>query len=344
MNTIEKYPFLGIVIDGSGPSAIAHIGAIQHLHQKNILGNLTHFIGSNFGAIIAMALTCNATPDYLYHEIALKDFNLLLDGGCKLSNIYRTVTDFGIYKNTYITQWCEKILNDLIGNSDITFTQLYLQTTKFLEITVTDYLLGSIYVNHLTHPNEMVKTWVTRSCLTSLLFTSDVGNVIQHAVDKNYNLTSNITKHLYADGALLDGYPIHRFDNILPSRRVIGLKLTTSKNLNQIQNSFINDNTPSNILELFPIIASMLRDQLLKIHLNTKDWKRTIAIDIGTISSNNYNLSSTDRKFLLNQGNICTENYINNYNKIVTLVCDDGSDTSDTSNTTDTSDDNCICR
>jgi hypothetical protein len=45
-----------------------------------------------------------------------------------------------------------------------------------------------------------------------------------------------------------------------------------------------------------------LRDQALRLHVSEGDWDRTIPVDVGTISSVDFNLTSDDKNFLISRG------------------------------------------
>ena len=116
--------------------------------------------------------------------------------------------------------------------------------------------------------------------------------------------------YLYIDGGLFLNYPIKVFDESSDSDdninlKTLGLKTITSDEILDEYNEIIN---LKGYAEEF--IHGMY-DVIQKLHIKKDDWKRTIKINTGNLSSMNFNLSDKDKEWLITQGKIATKEFLN---------------------------------
>lgn len=302
----------GMVFEGGGPSGVAHVGAVQVFKDKGFLDNVHHFVGSSAGAIMAGALACNATPEQLHNILFNTDFNQFKDHSrCVLSDIRGFIKNYGWYHSDRLHEWYGEVLSELHVNPDITFNDVYEQYGNYLQITVTNVNSGeTIYLDHTTDPDMKIRLAVKRSCLMPLIFRTDQ-EIKSVQIDQS---TTKKIKHYYTDGGLLNNYPIGRLDHLLNSDEVVGFKLMSTKELSEMNNPHIKDQSepPKNVIDYIMMLYTVIRNQALKIHIEEEDWNRTVKIDVGTISGSDFDLSDNDKFFLINQGKAAAEKYLKN--------------------------------
>lgn len=301
---MNEYNFKGIIFEGAGPAGLGHVGVIKVLGEHQILDNLTHFVGSSSGSFAAMSLACGASVEYIEKEMMDLNFSDLLENSkCILKHVNRMRKEYGWYSADGLEAYAGKILNHLSGKADLTFGEAFERFGTFLEITITDLNTGNIiYASHLNHPEMEIKVAIRRSASIPLFFACDTEKVM-----------SGI-KHYYADGGTINNYPIKRLDTYLDRDQVIGSKLMTSSEL-KMNDEMLFPKGPKNFIEFSRVIYAILRNQALKIHIEENDWKRTIAVDIGEISSLNFNLSEDEKNFLIKQGRNAAIKFLSKFNQ-----------------------------
>jgi NTE family protein len=314
-NTEPKYPFRGLILEGGGPAGVAHIGGLKILKEKGILDQIDHFVGSSAGAIVASTLACKADLNYISDLLFKTDFKTFMDDSWGVfRDVARFIKSYGWFKGDQVEIWMGRILKDITGNPNITFVQAFEKYGTFLEVTVTDLNLGTtVYINHKTFPHMKIKTAVRRSAMIPLFFKADTENMPTEIFENNKLITKDIL-HYFVDGGLLNNYPIQRLDGLIPKEQVIGMKLVSSKELDEMKVDLPNgDYGPKNIIEYLTTIYVILRNQALKVHINEYDWNRTLHIDVGTISATDFNLSDVDKHFLIDQGTSAANKFLNNW-------------------------------
>jgi len=312
-NNNQKYPFRGIVLEGGGSAGTGHVGALEILENEDILGELTHFVGSSAGAIMASALACRASVDYMKYNLNT-DFTTFLDSSCFCKDIHRFFTKHGYFKGDSLEKWVGDYLKVLTDSAEITFQQAYERFGTFLEITVTDFTLGEpLYLSHLNFPDMMIKSAVRRSAMIPLVFAAVREKHLTNVLVDDEIVTKNITR-VFVDGGLLDNYPMHRLDKYLSPEQVIGIRLMTSKKIYEMNNpGLLKYKAPTKIVDFIRILYTIMRDKALMCHLNDKDWQRTIRVDVGPISSTDFNLTQTEKNFLVDQGKTGALEFLEQY-------------------------------
>jgi NTE family protein len=286
-----EYNWRGIAFEGGGVAGLGHIGAIKVLYEKNIIQNLTHISGSSAGAIIATIVACKL-PFETIKEIALSiDYKLLEDSFWFLySHIYRLFNNFGWNSGDQIIKIFGDILEKYLQNRFITFQQIYDKYGTFLIITSTNFISGCTeYYNHISHPDM--------SIIDSLRESSSIPVFYSPVLKDN---------SMYVDGGLLDNYPIEKLYDYLPKDQVFGVKLLSEcKTCPSLSNKL-----PAGITEYLYQLIKIVRHQAAKIHINDDDWKRTIKVNIGNISTIDFNLTDEQKHWLINQGEIAALKFL----------------------------------
>jgi NTE family protein len=286
-----------ICFEGGGILGIAYIGALERLHQLGLLNNIKRYSGSSVGAICAAALACNCTYYTIKEFLNKLDTTVLKDGGNFLQIIWRLIKRNGLYKGEQLVKWMGDLLLAGCGNRNITFQEAYDKYNKVLILTGTSInQQKTVYYSYKLTPNMRILDAVRISAGYPLVF-QDV----------------RIDDDVLIDGGLLNNYPIGMFDseefsgNIDYNNKTLGIKLASS---NEIKNKLPK---VSSIIDYIPALINSIYTQSTLIHINPKDIYRTIVIDIGNISSMDFDINDEDRSFLINQGYKAVDNFYANF-------------------------------
>jgi NTE family protein len=273
----------GAAFQGGGVGALGHIGAIKVLNDLNILSKLTHVAGSSAGAIVATIVACRLPYETIKEIVSGIDYATLEDSSwLVIRDIYRIVHDLGWNSDKAIIKLFKDILQKYLGNKSITFGQIREKYGSFLIITATDVCAGNtVYYTPDTHP-DMTIVKALRQSVSIPLFSPPV-------IEDNKMLV---------DGGTLDNYPIQKLYDYLSKEQVFGVKLTS----NSKSCPGINGELPKNLIEYASRLIKIIRHQAAKVHINEDDWKRTIKVDIGTISTTDFNLTEEQKSWLISQG------------------------------------------
>lgn len=279
----------GLCFEGGGAAGIAHLGALEAMQDE--IQHATHFVGSSAGAIVAAAMAFR-TPIAKLKELLWKTkFNTFFDDSVGvLRDTVRFVREFGWYKGDALRKWIDETVAELTGSATISFEEVHEKYGTFLEITATDInevRSKTVYYNHLTDPTMHVALAMYRSVLIPLFFGANCE-------------TKDSVFHYFCDGGAIDNYPLWRLDLYLPAEECIGFKLISTREMNEM--NVKHDGGKLNVGQYIKLLITLLRTQALKSHVKSGDWERTVAIDVGTVSATDFDLSDATKTFLLQQG------------------------------------------
>jgi NTE family protein len=296
----------GLVLEGGGVAGVAHTGVLEQLDNDHILDGITHFAGSSAGSIVAAALACKIDIASVKEILYNTDFNTFKDDSYGfVMDVWRLCREFGWYKGDALEEWFGGILEKHTGSADITFKEAYEKYGTYLVITMTDINLGStVYVDHFTHPDDNIKTIVRRSSSIPIFFKADSQVLPTEILEEDGKLVTKSLRHYFVDGGLMDNYPIDSLYKQLEKDEVVGIKLLTNTQLSEMNNPHVTvDRQPHrDPISFIMCLITMLRNQLLKTHINEDDWKRTIKVDIGNVSATDFNISDDVKDTLMEQG------------------------------------------
>lgn len=295
----------GLIFEGGGAAGIAHVGAIEIFEEKGLLNDVEYLVGSSAGAIISGALACGAKAADLQRILFKTSFNQFRDDSTGyFRDIYRLFFKYGWYKGDEMEKWYCTTLISLGVDPKITFSQVLEKFGKYLVITVTDVNTGkTIYHNPDNSPDMEIKIAVRRSSSLPIFFKADSEYLMTKVLEDGHVVEKSI-EHYFTDGGLLANYPIDYLDDKLLHDEVVGFKLMSSKELYQIYNPHVSSQStpPGNIVDYILMLFTILRNQALQIHVKESDWERTVKVDVGTISSTDFDLTETDKNYLVDQG------------------------------------------
>lgn len=320
--------YRNIVFEGGGVLGVAYIGALRELHSRGILDQLRGYAGSSVGSIAAAALACHADLDFVERKLTSLDIQSLKDDSFSYAiDAYNLVRHYGFCKGDKLREWCGDVFRELTGSANITFEQVHRLYGSTLVITGTSLnTLSTRYYSHLTDPDMPIRDAIRISAsipyfFRAIHYENDV--LVDGGVLNNYPLSvfdnnafNTADTHVDLDGgdALKSEQTIDEFiqESVVaaavdttthtkcfvedPRNRTIGLKLVSNNETHNKWPAVTNIKSFSeNLLE-----AMML--QIAKGHIRRDDWKRTIKINAGDISSVDFDLSDKQKKWLIEQG------------------------------------------
>ena len=297
--------------EGGGVLGIAHVGALVRLYEIGGLRNIEAVAGTSVGSLIALALSCGASIDYIEQtlfELDLEDFK---DGGNWFYRLTRLIFRYGLHKGDIIEEFAGKILKDLTGNSNLTFGEAHQRFNNHLTITyLSTRYSQTMYADYVTEPDLEIKKAARWSSTIPYFYKGS----------RRYNQPNRLNKYqkqlidVIVDGGVGDNYPIHvlREQNFSPEN-ILGFKLYNTNEPNRYKGSpipLVDHGIPSNLIDYSFRLVEFLRAQALRYHVDDDDWKLTCKIDVGEFKTTDFDITEKDRLWLYNSGKEAMDKYI----------------------------------
>lgn len=288
-----------LVLEGGGVLGLCYVGALRNLHMRNILAGMRNFSGSSAGSIVAAALACGASFNFLYSELSKLNLMNFLDYGNKLKAVYNLYYYYGFCRGDVLMKWFEDFIEKLTGNKDITLGEIHERFGGRLVITGTR--LGRslsekvessrVYFDYNTHPNMQLKVALRISTSIPIVF-------MPYFYEGYY----------WVDGGMLDNYPIHAFhhntDNSdIINPKTLGLMLVTEAD------DGLNLPPIKDIYSFVHCLTSCIFNQSQKLYIDPQDWARTIKIQCGKISSLDFDIDESGQAKLVQNGYDAVEKF-----------------------------------
>lgn len=272
-NSVKKI----LVLSGGGIRGISFIGALSALYDSNILQSMHTFAGTSVGSLILFLYVIG------YKPCELMDFVRALDiGKLKTINVPLFLDAYGLDSGDKIMKTMEKFMLSKNLKRDITFTELFRKTNKtFIVTSVNISEQKAEYFSHTTHPNMPVALAVRMSISIPFIFTP-----------VKYN------NCLYVDGGCIDNFPLKQFDEYLDE--LIGIYI-------------INKIDPTNsAITLDGYVWDVINSTINGItSTSVNSYKKYIVgIDIGNISSINFDITPEIKSFMYNAGYRTLRDYV----------------------------------
>ena len=122
------YHFRNLVFEGGGVKGIAYVGALQVLEENGILPAITRVGGTSAGAINAILVGLNFTPQETLRILNKLDFNKFMDDDLgALRDTKRLLNEFGWHKGDFFRKWISDLIKKKTGNRDATFADVQAQ-------------------------------------------------------------------------------------------------------------------------------------------------------------------------------------------------------------------------
>ena len=147
-----------LVFNGGGIKGLAYAGALRVLDKQNLLKNIEWVVGTSAGAMFALMVALNYTPEEIEAEIKTVNFEEFKDhegGNSLLGKIINPIKSLktllwdkeGYYLGKKLHQWVQKIVKQKLQTEHATFDDLHQKKAKQsvnycfkdLLVTVTDF-------------------------------------------------------------------------------------------------------------------------------------------------------------------------------------------------------------
>lgn len=294
-----------LAFSGGGILGIAHAGALDRLNELGGLTNLKCLVGTSVGSIIASALACGATTDYIKTKMFSLDLTRFQDGGNWFKKGIRLLFRYGIHKGQQVEDFAEDFLKELTGNGDITFLQAHNLFGTHLTIPYLSVRYRkTMYADYIKTPDLPIKK--------AILWSSSIPYFFQSG-RKNTGL-----QDLYVDGGVTDTYPIHVLrEQKCKASDILGFRLCGELEFNQYQNpgKDIDHGLPCNIVNYSLVLLDIIRQQALNYHVDVDDWKLTCKIDIGKYKVTDFDIDEEGKIWLFNSGRAAIDKYMEELHK-----------------------------
>ncbi len=302
MEQTSQRKYTNFAFEGGGVNGIVYCGALAELtavYDPRFVSDAVNFSGSSVGSIVSSALAAGASVDYLEKKMRGINFEDFLDDSWGLvRDSVRVFTEFGFYKGEKLRDFVGDVMHELTGDSNITLAQLH-SRGRNLVVTGTEVNNGyskTRFFSRITRPDAMVKDVVRISSSFPLFFK-----------------TVDWEGKTWVDGGLLHNYPIGVFDTSRYcadgfNQATLGFKIMSKAEEPSEDSRYEDDSMdavdtrPRNLKEFCMSMGEAVYEQCQRVYINPKDWSRTVKIDVGTASSMDFRLSSSEKDTLIEAG------------------------------------------
>jgi len=289
-----------LVLSGGGTLGLGEIGALEKLNELGLkLSDFTSVSGSSVGSIIAMAIACGASIDYMKEKMNV-DFKKLKNDKCVLVEAFNLIKDYGLHDMSEIRNFVSEILIDLVGDKNITFKQLYNKTGIWLTVTYLSFNYGrTIFADYIYEPDSIIRETVIKSSAIPIFFEAYFQG-----------------KEVISDGGIILNFPTQ-----IPhlqgykDEEIIGLKFVSTgekKFKDQGQPGVPEEfqEGPKNVIQFLYALVDITRKQAMKLHVEENDWKNTVRINVGDLTSTDFAMSQEEKDWLFSQGRVSVYKYL----------------------------------
>jgi patatin-like phospholipase/acyl hydrolase len=327
-----------LALVGCGVKVYALVGSIIELEKTVDLTRINRYIGTSSGSIIALLLNLGLNGQELLSYTNENNAKKVNEHFLGITNYFRQLYNlkkyFGLNRSTVIENAIKEALLKRGYTIDCTFKDLYEKTNKTLTVTASSISdRDTYYFNHVTMPEMKIVDAISMSTSYPIFFTS-----------KHY--TINGKQHLFADGGIIDNFPILYYplcdtssemflNNVTKVSRqtreiLVDTRLTKilgiyildnnySKNISNLYNGFDTITSIGTFMNSLVKSMSDKIDNLILINYHQSDlkedvWKYIIPIQLQfEVNSINFNVSNELKNLLLDNGIKYTKEYMENY-------------------------------
>ena len=293
-----------IVLSGGGTKGISYVGFFNSLFKHINKEQIKHYIGVSAGAMFALCIVLNYTIDDIKKILFKYDFNKVIPD---LNNIDNLFLNYGLSDGSEMKKLITDIIEYKIGidNINITFKELYEKTKIQLTMVVTNFTLQVVeYWNHVNTPDFSVLDGILATTRVPLFFTP-----------------LNINNNHYLDGGIINNYPID-FIPIENVECVIGVCLTSRKDIENVKNLFDKDNKYDKIITYIIDVLMLTYDSKL-ITINQKYIERTLQFQTSFSNFLDVNLSECVKNKMIEDAVSNTEIFLQKFSKpIINSIID----------------------
>lgn len=299
-----------LVISGGGTNGVGEVGSLKRLEELGLdLKKIKSVSGSSVGSIISTAIACGASVEYIKNKMNSIDFKLLEDHKCFLIEGLHLLNNFGLHSMKEVDKLVSSVLIELGYDKDITFQQLYDRTNVWLTITYLSMnYKRTIFADHIYEPNSIVREAILKSSAIPMFYEA-------------FFEGSRANKQVAVDGGTTLNFPmiIPRLQKVNPIE-ILGLKFISTGDVNvrdegQPGIPEEDEGAPKNIVSHLTMLFDILRRQALKVHVHENDWLLSVKINVGTLSSTNFDMTEAEKEWLFQQGIDGVNKYVSDLEK-----------------------------
>lgn len=197
-----------LVLSGGSTKGVAQLGALYWLKKNNYLKNINTIAATSAGSMIGMLYIIGYNPLELFKFIKMIDLEKI-----KQIDTQNIITNYGFDTGDRMMLVLSKLMNAKNINSDITFNDLFLITKmKFIVTGVCVNEKKVYYFSYNNYPHMKVLDAVRISISIPIMFTPVL-----------------FDNKIFIDGACIDNFPIHIFDNDID--RVLGIYVSEKRKI-----------------------------------------------------------------------------------------------------------------
>lgn len=299
-----SYPFHNLVFQGGGVLGVTYAGVVRVLADEGILDQIERVAGTSAGAIASLLLSLRYPVDRLEAILMETDFRSFTTESRPLEFKDR----YGWYTVRPLQNWLrERVveasdylkpagqLDGLSGNE--TFADFSAMGCREIKVYATDLNTRSIAeFSYAKTPKVSVVDAVTASLSIPAFFQS-----FQFP-------DSNPNDHIYVDGGALLNYPIMAFD---PPRGKVN-KETLGFALEEQDSFGVVSDLGFGTFRLWAehLYETVKRMQTNLVSMNPDHSRRTVFLDVGTISPVDFEISDDEKEELIEAGKRATQDYL----------------------------------
>lgn len=325
------YNFKNLIFEGGGVKGIAYLGALEILSSKGILNQVVRVGGTSAGAINAVLVGLNFTPEETKDILWELNFNNFLDDSWGIvRDTDRLLEQFGWYKGDFFRSWMGKLIKEKTGNSEATFADL--EAMKAGKQFKSLFLMGT---NLSTRFSEIFSSEHTpRMCIADAVR-------ISMSIPLFFAAKRNVRGDVYVDGGVLDNYPIKLFDRrkyldtanfvttdyyekinaslknqprqiseYVYNKETLGFRLDTREEISVFRDQAEPPHQKvDNFFDYVWALVDTVLESQQSAHLHSDDWARTIYIDTLGVKTTEFDLSDEKKAALVQSGKRGAEKY-----------------------------------
>jgi len=295
-----------LVFEGGGIRGIAFGGSLKYMEEEKMLDNIKGLAGSSAGSIISTAIAIGYTSKEIIEIMTNIDFETFKDDSWGIfRDIYRFVTQYGVYKGDSFLRWISNVIEKKTGDKDITFKQIYERYNKTLVIT--GCCLNKAETVYFHHENPIYENMPVA---LAVRISMSIPFYWKPVTYKN---------NVFVDGGVLNNYPIWIFDGgyigdiditeqDTKNSKTLGFKLVGENERNDTKLY----NTNNQIKSIYDYVKSLLNALLIESerrHIKGDYWDKTICINTFNIKSLDFDLNIEDKARLINEGYSAVKKY-----------------------------------
>lgn len=232
---VPSPPITSLIFEGGGVKGLAYAGAFRALKEKNgLLDKLKWVAGSSAGAMTALMIALNYTPDEIEKELTDVDFSKFTgyQGGSRIGSIYGYITKLnnissihqGMYDGKELYKWISKIVEKKLGSASATFADLEEMNDKASEYknllvitTNADKNKTEVFSWENTPSLQIADSVLASMSIPGYFWTRYIDKDEMRKIDwepTKEKINRNNHKIVpYVDGAVLNNYPIEIFSD-----------------------------------------------------------------------------------------------------------------------------------